>query len=93
MIRKDPVSGEDRVRVTFVLPPGQPHGRCSVVGDFNGWEPHAHPFRRRSNRTFSTNVVLPVGGRYRFRYLGEGDVWFNEPEADGYEGEDCVLVT
>lgn len=98
MIRREPVRGEDRVRVTFVLPPDQPYGRCSVVGDFNDWDPSANPFKRRSNRTFSTNVTLPAGRRYRFRYLGEDGVWFDEGKADGYEpsghgSHDCVLAT
>lgn len=98
MIRRVPVKGEDQVRVTFVLPPDQPYGRCSVVGEFNGWDPLANPFKRRSNRTFSTSVVLPTGRRYRFRYLGEDGTWFDEEDADAYEpgpggSTNCVLVT
>lgn len=88
MIRRKAIRGEDRVKVTFVLPPEQPHGRVSVVGDFNGWDPHAHPLRRRSNRTWSASVTLPRGERFRFRYLGEDGEWFDEEEADAYEPTD-----
>lgn len=98
MIRRKPVKGEDAVRVTFVLPSDQPYGRCSVVGDFNGWDPLASPLKRRSNRSFSTSLVLPRGRRFRFRYLCEGGIWVNEEEADGYEPSghgsyDSVLIT
>lgn len=98
MIRRRPVRGEERVKVTFVLPPNQPHGHCSVVGDFNEWDPLAHPLKRRSNRSFSTNVVLPTGRRYRFRYLGEDGTWFDDEDADAYEpgpggGTNSVLAT
>lgn len=73
------------MKVTFVLPPDQPHGRVSVVGDFNDWDPHSAPLRRRSNRKFSAAVELPAGERFRFRYLGEDGTWFNEEDADGFE--------
>lgn len=98
MIRKKRLGGDHTVKVTFVLPPDQPFGKCSVVGSFNGWDPLAHPLKRRSNRTFSAAVELPADGRFAFRYLGEGGVWFDEPEADGWEGtgdgrHNCVIHT
>ena len=66
------------VRVTFVLPDGVPDGRVSVVGDFNGWDPLAHPLRRRGNGTRSTVVRAPANSTLRFRYLAEGGVWFDD---------------
>ncbi|HZD16778.1 MAG TPA: isoamylase early set domain-containing protein [Actinomycetota bacterium] len=85
MIRRSHLRDGEKVKVTFVLPSTQPHGHCSVVGDFNDWNPLANPLKRRSNRSFSANVVLPTGKHYRFRYLGEDGAWFDEEEADGYE--------
>lgn len=93
MIRKQPVRGKDEVRVTFVLPGDHSHGAVAAVGDFNDWDPHAHPFKRRSNGTFSTAVVLPAGGRYAFRYLAENGRWLDEEEADGREGDNAILTT
>ena len=36
------------VRVTFALPTDSPGGAVSVVGDFNNWDPFAHPLRKLS---------------------------------------------
>ncbi len=85
MIKKEPIKKNGQVKVTFSLPAGHPHGPSSVVGDFNGWDPLANPFSKRSNGTFSTNVVVAAGEKYHFRYLGDGNVWFDEPEADAHE--------
>ncbi|MGD9795882.1 MAG: hypothetical protein AB7V43_20640 [Acidimicrobiia bacterium] len=68
-------------KVTFSLTIDQP---VSVVGDFNGWDPHAHPLAKRTNGTRSVAVVLPAG-RYAFRYLAADGEFFDDEAADGYE--------
>jgi 1,4-alpha-glucan branching enzyme len=73
---------EDVVRVTFVLPVDQPAGAVSVVGDFNGWNPYAHPLRKRTNGTRSATVKVPAGSELHFRYLAEGGVWFDDDAAE-----------
>ena len=80
------------VKVTFALPVHQTPGRCSVVGDFNDWQPGRHELRRRTNGTRSTSVTLPSGTRIRFRYLAENGQWFNDPEVAEYDGQDCALT-
>ena len=65
------------VRVTFALPRDTPDGAVSVVGDFNDWDPFAHPLRRRTNGTRSATVTVPAGQTLHFRYLGEG-IWFDD---------------
>ena len=82
----------DRVKVTFSLPLQHGSGRCSVVGDFNGWIPGSHELRRRTNGTRSASVTVPRGTRLRFRYLGEDGTWFNDPDAPAREGADDVVV-
>ena len=72
----------DVVRVTFVLPEDEPPGVVSVVGDFNDWNPFAHPLRRRANGTRSTAVSVPASSTLRFRYLAEGGVWFDDETAE-----------
>ena len=59
-------------RVTFTLPAREPAGPVSVVGDFNGWDPFAHPLRRRSNGHRTAVVTVPAGATLHFRYLAEG---------------------
>jgi len=79
MIKKGRVGqGDDVVRVTFVLPADEPAGAVSVVGDFNGWDPLAHPLRRRTNGTRSAVASVPAGSTLRFRYLAEGGYWFDD---------------
>jgi len=99
MIKKVNKRDSDRVKVTFVLPGDHPFGDdVSVVGDFNDWTPGEHTFVRRSNQTYSTNVMLEEGGRYAFRYHSEEAGWINEEEADDYESNEygatnCVVET
>jgi hypothetical protein len=80
------------VRVTFALPADEPPGAVSVVGDFNAWNPFAHPLRRRANGTRTAAVTVPVGSMLRFRYLAEGGVWFDDETAPAQDGQDAAIV-
>jgi 1,4-alpha-glucan branching enzyme len=79
------------VTVTFALTDPDP-GPVSVVGDFNDWTPGVHVLRKRSNGTRSVSVALPAGQPVRFRYLGDGGRWFDDPQADAQEQEGSLLV-
>lgn len=70
------------IKLTFSLDVDRP---VSVVGDFNGWDPAAHPLKPRTNGRRSAVVTLPAGTRHAFRYLADGGDFFDDPEADGYE--------
>jgi 1,4-alpha-glucan branching enzyme len=72
MVKTAKLRRDGMIRVTFTLPTGEPAGPVSVVGDFNGWDPLAHPLRRRANRTRSASVTVPAGSTFRFRYLADG---------------------
>jgi 1,4-alpha-glucan branching enzyme len=99
MIKKVNKRDSDRVKVTFVLPEDHPYGEnVSVVGDFNDWTQGEHTFVRRSNQTYSTNVMLQEDRRYAFRYYSEEKGWVNEQDADDYETNDfgetnCIVET
>lgn len=98
MISKQPRARQAHVRVTFSLPDGGTPHPVSVVGDFNDWAPGTHPLRRRSNGRRSATVLLPAGGRSRFRYLAGDGAWFDDEDADAFEpnphgGHDGVLLT
>jgi 1,4-alpha-glucan branching enzyme len=80
------------VRVTFVLPATEPAGAVSVVGDFNGWNPYAHPLRKRGNGSRSAVVVLPAGSTVHFRYLGEGGVWFDDETSAATDGQGSAIT-
>jgi hypothetical protein len=86
MIRKEPDASGVGVWVTFVAPEFLQAPVASVVGDFNGWDPHAAPFQD-DNGERSARVHLPAGA-YRFRYLtGDGE-WFDDPDSDNWAPND-----
>lgn len=90
MIRRE-TKKKDQIRITFALPETQVHGRVSVVGDFNDWTPGVHTLIRRANGTRSVAVNVRSGSAYRFRYLGEGGNWFDDPDVDAREHDNGVL--
>jgi predicted flap endonuclease-1-like 5' DNA nuclease len=69
------------VLVTFTLVADAP---VSVVGDFNGWDPHVHPLGQHADGKRAATVEL-FPGRYAFRYLADGGRFFDDPEADYLE--------
>jgi 1,4-alpha-glucan branching enzyme len=80
------------VRITFALPAGAPGGAVSVVGDFNDWDPFAHPLRRRANGTRSATVTVRAGSTLRFRYLAEGGMWFDDETVSAPDGHGAALT-
>ncbi|MEU8437032.1 isoamylase early set domain-containing protein [Streptomyces sp. NPDC029216] len=82
-----------RAHITFVLPDHNPDGPVSVVGDFNHWNPHAHPLTSRGDGTRAASVTLPAHGSHAFRYLAAGDYWFDDETADGHDGANSRLHT
>jgi 1,4-alpha-glucan branching enzyme len=92
MIRTSKPRRDGTVRVTFTLPVEEPASAVSVVGDFNDWNPFAHPLRIRANRTRSASVTVPSGSTLRFRYLAEGGRWFSDDSLSLAEGEDAIIA-
>ncbi|MER7955765.1 isoamylase early set domain-containing protein [Streptomyces sp. NPDC096030] len=82
-----------RTQVTFVLPEDIPPAPVSVVGDFNHWNPHAHPLAPRGDGTRTATVALPTGSSHAFRYLAAGDYWFDDDSADHHDGTNGRIHT
>jgi 1,4-alpha-glucan branching enzyme len=80
------------VRVTFTLPADEPDRPVSVVGNFNDWDPFAHPLRRRANQTRSATVTVKAGSTLHFRYLAEGGLWFDDETTSAQDGEDVTIT-
>jgi hypothetical protein len=80
------------VRVTFALPIDEPDGAVSVVGNFNDWNPHTHPLRKRANRTRSAAVTVQAGTTLHFRYLAEGGIWFDDETVLLRDGRDAAIT-
>jgi hypothetical protein len=79
-------------KIQFVLPDDVHDGAVSAVGTFNDWTPGAHKLVRRSNGTRSVTVAVAKGQSVRFRYLGEGGVWFDDEDADAITAEGSRLT-
>ena len=85
MIRKEPAKKTGVVRVTFELPSNMWAERVNLVGEFNDWNTRATPMSRsRADANWKVSLELPVGKRYRFRYLIDGKEWLNDWHADDH---------
>jgi 1,4-alpha-glucan branching enzyme len=92
MVKTSRPQRDGTVRVTFALPAEVPGSAVSVVGDFNDWNPFAHPLRVRANRTRSASVTVPSGSTLRFRYLADGGRWFDDETVSLAEGQDAIIA-
>ncbi|TMR12912.1 isoamylase [Nonomuraea turkmeniaca] len=90
MIRQDKPTVEGLVNITFTLPAEIP-GQISVVGDFNHWDPYAHPMTRTEHGAHTAVVALPQGTSICFRYLAEGGRWLDEPDADARDERGSIV--
>ena len=71
-----------------------PNARAvAVVGDFNDWQPGAHPLVAREDGTLAVTLNLPPEHSYGFRYLAAGDYWFDDEHADAHDGHNSILHT
>jgi hypothetical protein len=82
MIRKfrSPVPGH--VRVVFELPSCVWADRISLTGDFNEWRENDIILQQARSGVWQAIVDLPLGGRYQFRYVVDGQ-WCTDSHADG----------
>ncbi|OQX16671.1 MAG: glycoside hydrolase [Desulfobulbaceae bacterium A2] len=88
MLKKSYVKNSPSCRVTFKYANEEQADSAVLAGDFNGWDLRAAPMKRLKDGSFSVTVSLAAPGVYRFRYVLDGNIWVNDPEADGYVGND-----
>jgi hypothetical protein len=74
------------IKVTFSLVTDTP---VSVVGDFNDWNPYAHPLKPRGKGVRSVSELFAPGSRVVFRYLEHGGRFLDDPDADAIEDNGC----
>jgi 1,4-alpha-glucan branching enzyme len=85
MLRKTFSKTGTTCKVTFDLSANGNTTKAALCGEFNEWNPDAHPLKRRKDGRFSTTLSLKTGKDYRFKYLIDGQHWENDWGADGYE--------
>lgn len=84
MLKKTPLTGGKKVKVTFELPANGAES-ISVVGDFNGWDKDALLLKKRKkDGVWTASINLPVSQSYQFRYWLDGKKWENDWAADDY---------
>jgi hypothetical protein len=84
VIKRGKPTQNGRVKLSFSLPAGQIPGAVSVVGDFNGWDPYAHPMRLNGD-AYEVIVTVAADQPVCFRYLADGGVWFDDDDADYHD--------
>lgn len=90
-------NGRGKVRVTFAMPAAIWADTIHLVGDFNNWNSTATPLRLDDN-SWNVTLELDPGSEYQYRYLINGQDWYNDWQADRYEpnehgGDNSVVVT
>jgi 1,4-alpha-glucan branching enzyme len=83
MIYKTSSPNSDCVRVVFELPASLWADRAFLVGDFNGWDSSANPFRQNHDGVWRAVMDLPARTRHEFGYLIDGE-WHTDFHADGW---------
>ena len=79
--------------INFICHAPQAHA-VSLVGDFNNWEPNAHPMKPLPDKAWMTSVALKHG-HHRYAFLVDGKLTL-DPRAQGItrnqNGERVSLV-
>ena len=84
-------SNPDVLKVRFSIDGESPAGPVSVVGSFNQWLPGLDELVADEDGSRSATVGVPYGEELVFRYLANGNVWFDEPDADVITSHGSVL--
>ena len=85
MIFKEPSAVPGKLRVTFELPASIWAERVHLVGQFNEWDRARTPMRQTGpDGGWRVTLELERGVAYQFRYLIDGETWYNDYTADSY---------
>lgn len=84
MIKRGRPTKSGQIRLTFSIPMHYAPGGVSLVGNFNNWDPYAHPMKS-DNDGYQVSVTVPAHEPIIFRYLGDGGRWFDDSDADYHD--------
>lgn len=90
MLSKQYVKSRNVCKVTFQLPLDElPEGlevhSVRLLGDFNDWDKSATPLTlSKKKKAYTVTVELEPGQEYEFRYVINGNIWYNDWAADAY---------
>lgn len=88
VIEHSPSSGEAPVQgsirlVRFRLPSSCGASSARLFGSFDGWA-EGYPMRLLADGSFEVGLELPDNSRVEFRYLLDGSIWQNDPDAHDF---------
>lgn len=71
--------------------------QVNLAGDFNNWDIESTPMKKLKGGEFSVSIELNKGREYQFKYLIDGRIWQNEPDADKqvlneFKSENSVVI-
>ncbi len=99
MIKKQYSKSKPVCKVTFSLTTDQVGKKAEVrvLGTFNDWSWDKGLVLEAKKKSYSAVIELPAGATYEFRYMINGQGWFNDEIADDYQitpffSHNCVLV-
>ncbi len=100
-IKKKYLKNRSQCKVTFLVREEIGNGvkEMHVVGEFNKWDKYATPMKSYKDGSFVATVDLDPNSQYQFRYLADGEGWFNDTDADTYihcayaNCENSVIIT
>lgn len=49
-----------------------------LMGDFNNWDPKAHPMKNDGNGFWTKSLFIP-SGKYEYKFIIDGN-WIEDPE-------------
>lgn len=69
----------------------------SLAGDFNNWDPKRHSLEKSSGGVWQTELASPPPGRYRYKFLVDGQRWCDDPwnahkEPDAWGGLNSIVL-
>jgi len=68
-----------RRKVTFLFESTEARN-VFLSGDFNNWNPNAHPMKNDGNGRWSRAVMIPPG-KYEYKFIADGK-WIEDPRND-----------
>lgn len=73
-------------KVTFELAQAAANGakEVALAGDFNAWNTTETVLKKGKDGVFKATLELESGKEYQFRYVLDGQIWANDPEADKF---------
>lgn len=99
MIKKQYSKTKPVCKVTFSLTKEQVGKKVEVrvLGSFNDWSWDKGLVMKSGKKGYSASLELAAGATYEFRYLVNGQDWFNDEAADDYQptpffSHNCVVA-